>query len=117
MPWESNVPDALATIQRQQRRDITLLYRTLADAIRNVVPADGDRPVTQQDRAAIMREVDRSLDVIFGRYPGDPNAALRTVVIRDTNRARLQPLDAAVREIRRALPVEIVDAFERDAHV
>jgi hypothetical protein len=53
--------------------------------------------------------------VIFGRFEGDPDAALRVLVIRDADLARLLPLDEAVQSIRNALPVELLTLVESEA--
>jgi hypothetical protein len=108
------VKNPQATIARRQDGDINLLFRTLAGAIGNAA-ADlpGDEPMTSVQSADILRAVDRGLDVIFGAYPGDPDGALRIVVLRDTALARFGPLDAAVQDLRRAMPKdlrELVDA-------
>lgn len=108
--------DSLAPIERRQTADINLLYRTLADAIGNVTADQaGDLPLTTIQAAEIMRAVDGGLDVIFGAYQGDPDAALRAIVERDTALARLAPLDDAVRELRRAMPAVLQELVELEA--
>lgn len=112
--------DRLATIHRRQRRDIRLLYATLSDAVENAIARQtrqkaGGEAITEADRQAVMREVDAALDVIWGRFPGDPDGAIRQVVLRDTRAARLQPLDAAVREWRKAMPRGLRGLIETEA--
>lgn len=108
--------DPLAPIERQQQRDINLLYRTLADSIRNAA-ADlpTDQPLTSADAARITAAIDEGLDVIHGRFEGDPDAALRALVLRDADLARLLPLDEAVKEYRAAMPAELLDLVEGEA--
>lgn len=107
----------LAGIVHRQRRDIRLLYRTLADSIRNATAQhpNPDRPITEADRLAIMREVDRGLDVIWGAHKGDPNAAIRQITIRDTRAARYRPLDEAIKVWRQALPRQLRQRIEKEA--
>ncbi len=109
--------DPLGGIVRRQRRDIRLLYRTLADAVRNSMAQhpDPNRPITEADRVAIMREVDRGLDVIWGTRPGDPNAAIRQITLRDTRAARFRPLDAAIKGWRKAMPRQLRERIEQEA--
>jgi hypothetical protein len=109
--------DPLSPIARRQTADVNLLYRTLTDALavsleRSTQPGG---LLTAAGKAAIMREIDHSLDVIFGRYQGDPDAALRTIVERDTALARLAPLDEAVQEMRKAMPKDLRDLVESEA--
>jgi len=101
--------DALTSIARRQRQDINILYATLSDAIDNAVArhATPGQQMTETVRRQIMAEIDRSLDVIYGRYPGDERAAIRAIVIRDTRLARLAPLDVAVRRWRKAMPNDL----------
>jgi hypothetical protein len=109
--------DPLRTVDQRQRRDVRMLYRTLADAIGNAVdrlPGERDRPVTEADRAAIMREVDAGLDVIWGQKRG-AESAVRTIVTRDTRAARLKPLDAAVTAWRRAMPQQLWARVKQEA--
>jgi hypothetical protein len=109
--------DPLRAIVARQRRDVSLLHDVLADAIENAVrrhTAPG-QPITHLDRLHIMREVDAALDVIYGRAPGDSDAALRDVVLRDTRAARLLPLDEAVKEWRSAMPTSLRERVEADA--
>ncbi len=99
--------DSLRPIERRQEADINLLFRTLADAIRNATAdSDGDMPVSLLDRDAILRAVDAGLAVIWGEYSGDPNGAMRTRGTRPAL-ARFEPLDRAVRELRRAMPANL----------
>lgn len=87
-----------------QRREVNRMFASLADGVRNAtdrLPAD--TPVTPAHRAAILAEVDTGLDAIFGRYPGDEASELRRIIVRDTDAARLAPLDAAVRQWRGAM--------------
>jgi hypothetical protein len=108
--------DPLAPIERRQQRDISLLYRTLADSIRNAV-ADlpADQLATGADTGPILQAVEEGLDVIYGRFEGDQDAALRALVLRDADQARLLPLDEAVQGIRDALPAELLDLVDREA--
>lgn len=109
--------DPLSSIVRRQRRDIRLLYRTFADSVRNAVAQhpDPDRPITEADRVAIMHEVDAGLDVIWGAYPGDPNAAVRQITVRDTRAVRFRALDTAIKDWRRALPPPLRERIEQEA--
>lgn len=109
--------DPLAGVFRRQRRDIRLLYRTFADAIRNTEARDGnpDRPITEADRVAIMREVDAGLNVVWGAYRGDPNAAVRQITLRDTRAAHYRPLDMAIKDWRQALPRSLRMRIEEEA--
>lgn len=109
--------DPLATIIRRQRRDVRLLYRTLADSVRAAVGREDapQRAVTEADRVRIMRAVDEGLGVIWGRYHGDEDAAMRHIILRDTAAARYRPLDAAVRDWRRALPATVRERIEEEA--
>ena len=104
-------------LMRRQRRDIRLLYRTLGDAVRNAVTSAGapDRVITEADRAAIMREVDRGLDAIWGNAPGS-DSAMRRIVVRDTQAARFRSLERAVGDWRRALPRALRARIEEEAH-
>lgn len=105
--------DPLRAIQQRQRRDIFGLYRTLDDAIQNAVdrlPGERDRPITEADRVAIMREVDRSLGVLWGA-----GGAVEQIVTRDTRAARLVPLEAAVRRWKRAVPRSLWERIEGEA--
>lgn len=108
--------DPLGSIHRRQRRDIDLLYATLAVAVSNAV-ADmpGDQLLTSLHRDAILREVDAGLNVIWGRYPGDPDAAIHQVVVRDTGAARFGPLDAAVQDWRKAMDKDLLALIDEEA--
>jgi len=108
--------DLLAPIARRQTADINLLYRTLADAIGSATAGqDGSLPLTTIQAADIMRAVDRGLDVIFGQRQGDPEAALRRIVERETALARLAPLNEAVQGMRQAMDRELRDLVESEA--
>ena len=109
--------DPLAPTLARQRRDVTLLYATLADAIelsfaRHATP---DRPLTWDARSRILAEIGASLDVIYGRFRGDRDAALLEIIRRDTAEARFRPLDDAVRLWRREMPDALRDRVEADA--
>jgi len=105
--------DPLRAIARRQRRDIGQLFTTLSDAIANATARmDGDAPMTERDRAAIMREVDAGLDVIFGAYRGDERGALRQLILRDTRAARYEPLDTAVSAWRSEMPRRLRELVE-----
>jgi hypothetical protein len=105
----------LAPIERRQQRDINLLYRTLADSIRN---AAADLPADQLaaggDVGPILQAVEEGLDVIYGRFERDSDAALRALVIRDSDQARFLPLDEAAQSIRDALPAELLTLVDRE---
>jgi len=106
--------DPLRAIARRQRRDITTLFQTLGDALENATARmDGDAPMTERDRAAIMREVDAGLDVIFGDRPG-ADSALKDIILRDTRAARYEPLDATVRAWRSEMPDALKRRIEDD---
>lgn len=109
--------DPLVPIARRQRQDITLLFMTLADGIANAAAQspDADGAMTGADQARIIAEVERGLDVIFGRRRGDDEAALRTIVIRDTRLARLAPLDTSVKKWRKAMGPELRARVEAEA--
>jgi len=104
--------DPLRAIARRQRRDIGLLFTTLGDAIENATARrDGDAPMTERDRAAIMREVDAGLDIVFGAYRGG-ESALKDIILRDTRAARYEPLDAAVSAWRSEMPRRLRELVE-----
>lgn len=70
-------------------REIDALFRGLqraaGEAVRRHAPGERMLPSA---RIAIMAEIDRSLDEVFGRYPGDDNAGLLRLVMRRQRRAR-----------------------------
>jgi hypothetical protein len=109
--------DPLAPLVRRQRRDINTLFGTLADAMENAFArhTTPGQPVTNTDRVRIMADVDRALDVIYGNRPNDPEAALWTVVVRDTRAARFRPLDAAVKRWKGAMTSALRARVEREA--
>lgn len=109
--------DPLQPILTRQRRDVALLFETLGDAIANALVRAGatNQPMTPGTYRTVMQEVDAGLDVIFGRFPGDPNAAVRQVVVRDSRLARLQPLDAAVRRWQGAMTLALRSRVEEEA--
>jgi hypothetical protein len=110
--------DPLRVIERRQQRDIDLLYATLGDAIRNAVAdVSSDQVFTTMHRDAILREVDAGLSVIWGHYPGDPDAALRQIVQRDTRAARFGPLDDSVRRWRKAMDADLLSRVEDEAGI
>jgi hypothetical protein len=110
--------DPLAPIERRQQRDINLLYRTLADSIRNAAAdLSADRLVTGADTGPILQALEEGLDVIYGRFEGDLDAALRALVIREADQARLLPLDEAVQGIRAALPAELLDLMDHEVGI
>ena len=108
--------DPLAPIERRQRQDVNLLYRTLADALRNATAGmDPEQTVTAIEASQIRRAVEKGVGVIFGRFPGDTTAAIRTMVVQDAARARLQPLDAMVKRYRQAMSPRLRELVEADA--
>jgi hypothetical protein len=48
----------------------------LMRAIRDGARARGDQAMTVLDRAVILNDVDKALDAVYGRFPGDPEAWL-----------------------------------------
>jgi hypothetical protein len=114
------VTDPLAPLVRRQRRDINTLFAVLADSLNNAVHRllqgqDGQRVITEADRIAMMRHIDRDLDIIWGARPDDPDAAVRQIVVRDTRVARFRPLDAAVKRWRRVMTPALQERVEREA--
>lgn len=112
--------DPLRPILRRQASDTNVLYRTLGDALENAIARQTrqDAPgamITERDRAIIMREVSRGLDIVWGAHRNDPNAAIRTVVLRDTTAARFAPLDEAVRAWRERMSRELRRRVEEGA--
>lgn len=106
----------LAPIQRRQRQDIALLFETLGDAISNAVAhaSAPDAAMSAADRLRIMGEVDIALAAIWGHAEGG-ESAIRDIVLRDTQLARLAPLDAAVKQWRKVLPSDLRARIEMEA--
>ena len=112
--------DPLRTIERQQRRDIRLLYTVMADAIESAATRQkrqkaSGAPITEADRSAIMREVDDALAAIWGRFRGDPDAEKRRIGLREAHAAQLVPLDDAVKRLRKVLPRSVMQRIEAEA--
>ena len=80
---------------------IDKLSEELAGALRKAVTAntDGDR-ITQDQRRAILRDVDRALDAVYPKRRGEPSA-MQTLIERACYAAAAKPVNAAVAEMRK----------------
>jgi hypothetical protein len=110
--------ERLRIIEQRQRRDVRLLFSVLGDSIENAFArhTTPGRPIMTLDRLRIMAEVDRSLAMIYGRYNGDPDAALTEIVVRDATAARFELLDASVTRWRAVMSLTLRERVEAEAN-
>lgn len=111
--------DPLRILEQRQRRDVRLLYSVLSDSLANTLDRqlrgqNGGRPITEVDRRAIMRHVDRGLAVIYGPQKGI-DGALTEIVVRDARAARFEPLDTAVSTWKKAMGRTLGERVESEA--
>ena len=96
----------LDRIQRQAAREIAALFGPLAEALpdlirqESVAMPDGTRRLDPVGRIRVMHAVDRYLNDIFGRFPGDASP-VEEIIVRWANEARSRPVRRAVADIRR----------------
>lgn len=111
----------LDRIQRQAAREIAALFGPLAEALpelirqESVAMPDGTRRLDPVGRVRVMHAVDRYLDAIFGRFPGDASP-LEDLIVRWANEARSRPVRRAVADIRRRAGRRLAAAMVDDAH-
>lgn len=73
-------------VTAQSEQDITRLFRPLSRAVERSLRRHGAQyGMTALTYQLVMRDVDRALDAVFGRYRGDPASPLLQLVV---NRCR-----------------------------
>lgn len=83
-------------------REIDALFRELQAAVGASVRAHGENgALGAGGYALVMRDVDAALEAVYGRYNGDPEAALGVIVARRSNRARVAALKRNLGLVRR----------------
>lgn len=74
-------------------REISRLFRSLQNAVgASVRRHGGEQALGAAGYTAVMRDVDAALDLVYGRYNGDPDAELASIVELRANRARVAAL-------------------------
>lgn len=93
---------------------IDRISRDLAASLRKAVTDNtGDGPITQDQRRAILRDVDRALDAAYPKRRGAPSV-LQAVIERACYAVAAKPVAGAVAEIRRHVDDELWDRMNGD---
>jgi hypothetical protein len=108
--------DFLAVLLRQQLRMDTE-RRAFAGQVSEIVRRNiaGRETFDMLAYMMISREIESVFDRWYGIAPNDPRARFLTLIVDESRRAKAVPIQRAVEDIKRRLPVPIWRAMQREA--